>query len=286
MRTLLLPMTDSQGQESVLSTAFHLAERFDSHLTGLFIRPDPRSAIPFMGEGLTADAIQDLVEASEREGRQRAEKAKATFEATARDHNITSGDGLGDKSGPSWAWQEIIGFIADRAGRETRVADLAILPQPGEAAPRDAGDLLHEVLYRSGRPLMMVPTGSSSKIGRRIVVAWNGSAESTRSVAAALPLLHRADSIVLLGVGEPDPDRPGLDALATYLGRHGLKTQSEQIEIGKDGVGATLIAGLKEREADLLVMGAFSHSRWREMVLGGVTRHAIQRAPIPVFMSH
>jgi len=279
-------MTDGQGQDSVLAAAFQLAGTYKAHLTGLFIRPDPRSAIPFMGEGLTADAIQDLVEASEREGRQRAEQAKAAFASAADAHGVFEGDGLGGKSAPSCAWQEIVGFIADRVGRETRVADLAVLPQPGEGAPRDAGDLLHEVLYRSGRPLMMIPAEHPAEIGRRVVIAWNGSAEATRSVASALPMLDRAASVHLLGIGEPDPDRPGLEALATYLARHGISSESEQIETGKDGAGATLMAALVEMQADLLVMGAFSHSRWREMVLGGVTRHAIQHAPIPAFMSH
>lgn len=279
-------MTDGQGQDSVLTAAFQLARTYKSHLTGLFIRPDPRSAIPFMGEGLTADAIQDLVEASEREGRQRAEQAKTAFESAAKTHKVPAGDGLEKKAAPSCEWQEIVGFIADRVGRETRVADLAVLPQPGDGAPRDAGDLLHEVLYRSGRPLMMIPAQCPSEIGRRIVIAWNGSAESTRSVAAALPLLERAESVRILGIGEPDPDRPGLEALATYLARHGIESEAEQIETGEDGAGATLMSALVKRQADLLVMGAFSHSRWREMVLGGVTRHAIQNAPIPAFMSH
>lgn len=279
-------MTDSEGQDGVLAVGFRLARSFDSHLTGLFIRPDPRSAIPFMGEGLTADAIQDLVEASEREGRQRAERAKQVFESAGDEASIATGDGLGDAGSPSRRWHEIVGFIADRVGREARVADLAIVPKPGKSAPRDADDLLHEVLYRSGRALLMVPDSPPDTVGDNVLVAWNGSAECTRAVAAALPLLHRAKTVTLLRVGEANPDRPGLDALSTYLRRHGIQSESAEREIGADGVGATIMAATGEIRTDLLVMGAFSHSRWREMVLGGVTRYAIHNAPVPVFMTH
>jgi len=286
MRTLLIPLTDSQGNAGVLSLGFHLAQRFASHVTGLFIRPDPRAAIPFMGEGLTADAVQDLVEASEREGRERAESAKAAFEAKREEAKIADGDGVGTPGTASADWQEIVGFLADRLGREARMADLTIVPQPGEGAPRDARDVINEVLFRSGRPLLMAPAEAPDRVGEHVLIAWNGRAEGTRAVAAALPVLKQAGEVKLLKVDEEDPERPGLGALQLYLRRHGIESEELRRESDEDGVSGAILEAVKETGADLLVMGAYSHSRWREMVLGGVTRQAIQHAPVPVFMSH
>jgi len=279
-------MTDSEAQEGVLALGFSLARRFNSHVTGLFIRPDPRAAIPFMGEGLTADAVQDLVEASEREGRNREEKAKSVFEAKREEAGIARGAGVETADSPSADWSEIVGFLADRLGREARMADLTIVPQPGETAPRDAGDLMNEVLFRSGRPLMMAPAQAPASLGERVLVSWNGRAEGTRAVAAALPILKRAGAVTLLKVDEEDSERPGLDALELYLRRHGIACEKLRRESGEHGVSGTILQAVGETKADLLVMGAYSHSRWREMVLGGVTRRAIQEAPVPVLMSH
>ncbi|GAB4121211.1 MAG: universal stress protein [Rhodothalassiaceae bacterium] len=285
MRTILLPMTEPKGQEGALDLAFGVARKFNSHLTALFIRPDPRAAIPFMGEGLTADAIQDLVDASEREGKARAARTHAVFEAWRQRADVELGDGLEDRDRVTASFEETTGFIADRVGRAARLADLTIVPQPVEPNSADASELLSEVLFRSGRPLMMAPPTASSVIGENIVLAWNGRAECARTAAAALPFLRLANSVRLLTVGEEHPERPGLEGLSVYLARHGI--EADILRRPDDGATGEIILDVVENcGADLLVMGAFSHSRWREMIIGGVTRHAIQHAKIPVFMSH
>ncbi|GER06216.1 universal stress protein UspA [Iodidimonas muriae] len=286
MRTLLVPMTDPKGQDSVLKVAFSLVRTFSAHLTCLFIRPDPRAAIPFMGEGLTADAIQDLVDASDREGKARAARTYAVFEETRKKQDIPLGDGLGPEKTATVAWEESTGFIADRVGRAARLADLTVVPQPIDPNSEDSADLLNEVLFRSGRPLLLAPPNPSETIGSTILVAWNGRAECARTVAAALPFLHRAERIFLLTVGEEHPDRPSLEGLNLYLARQGISADILHRESDDKSVGETIRDTAETLGADLLVMGAFSHSRWREMIIGGVTRHAIHHAKIPVFMSH
>lgn len=285
MRTLLVPLTGPQGSEHVLDAGFLLADRFGAHLTALFIRADPRAAIPFMGEGLTADAIQDLVDATEREGRARASKTLALFEERRDRAGVAQGDGKGGK-GASAQWEETVGFIAERAGRAARLADLAIVPQPAEGHREDSEELLNEVLFRSGRPLLMIPPASPARLGEHVVIAWNGRAECARTVAAALPLLKLAGKVTLLRIGEEHPDRPSLDGLATYLARHGVAGETVRREAGGEGVGDSILGVARELGADLVVMGAYSHNRWREMIIGGVTRHAIQTATVPVLMSH
>lgn len=285
MRTLLVPITGSQGSNHVLDAGFMLANRFAAHLKALYIRPDPRAAIPFMGEGLTADAIQDLVDVTEREGKARAARALAVFEQRREKAGIAEGDGTTGK-GASAQWEETVGFIAERAGRAARLADLAIVPQPAEGHGEDSAELLNEVLFRSGRPLLMIPPATLARLGEHVMIAWNGRAECARTVAAALPLLKHAKKLTLLRIGEEHPDRPSLDSLAVYLARHGLSGEAVRRKSGSGTVGDGIVEAAHDLGADLIVMGAYSHNRWREMIIGGVTRHAIQKADLPVLMSH
>ncbi|RMD89141.1 MAG: universal stress protein [Alphaproteobacteria bacterium] len=239
-----------------------------------------------MGEGLTADAIQDLVDAAEREGRARAAKSQAIFESAREAAGVASGDGIDGGETASASWEEAVGFVADRAGRAARLADLTILAQPGEGSADEGGELLNEVLFRSGRPLLMVPAGATADTGAHVIVSWNGRAECARTVAAALPLLKTAQRVTLLHVGEEHPDRPGLEALRIYLARHGIESEAVRREAEGVSVADAILAAMQDCGGDMLVMGAYSHSRWREMILGGVTRHAIQHAAVPVLMSH
>lgn len=286
MRTLLVPLTDHKGQNSVMTLAFSVLHLFSSHLTCLFIRPDPRAAIPFMGEGLTADTIQDLVDASDREGKARATRTLAIFEELLTKEKIATGDGLENDRQPSALWEETTGFIADRVGRAARLADLTLVPQPVEPNTKDAAEILNEVMFRSGRPLMLAPPTFGTTLTETILVAWNGRAECARTVANALPFLRRARRVLLLTIDEEHPDRPSLKGLQLYLARNGIKAEIVQRDSGGDSVGVALVRAVKDKKVDMLVMGAYSHSRWREMIIGGVTRHIIYNAPVPVFMSH
>ena len=284
LRTLLVPITDKTGLDALLKTAFGAATRFGSHVTGLFVRPDPRSAIPFVGEAMTADVIQDLCDAAEREGRARADAAQALFHQLAGEHGLAPGDG--GVSGAGASWEEAVGMIADKVGRAARLADLTVVAQPGETGEAQDGQVFNDVLFRSGRPLLMAPASASGFADRRVLVAWNGRAECARTVAAALPVLADADDVIIMTVGEEHPERPSLAALKGYLARHGIAATAEHRDAADRSVGEAVLAAVDEAAADLLVMGAYSHSRWREMIIGGVTRHAVQKTSVPIFMSH
>ncbi len=286
LRTLLVPVTGREDHQAVVETALMLAKKYNSHLTALHVRPDPRSAIPFIGEGLTAEVVQDLCEAAEREGKTKAATALAGFNALVAKYDIAAGDGTETGDSASYQWEECIGFPADRLGRHARLADLTIVPQPADSKPRDSGEILNEVLYRSGRPLLMAPRKLPASVASNILVAWNGRAECARSIAAALPLMADAGKVTLLAVGEEIDGRPSLDALKHYLDCHGIKTKALREDDGGRSIATVVLETAAREGADTLVMGAYSHHRWREMVLGGVTRHVIGQAEIPVFMSH
>lgn len=286
LRMLLVPITVEEDHQPVVETALMLASKFRSHLTALHVRPDPRSAIPFIGEGLTAEVVQDLSDAAEREGKIQAATALVQFDELLAQYNIPAGSGAENNDAASYEWKETIGFPADRLGRHARLSDLTIVPQPAERIRTDSGEVLNDVLFRSGRPLLMVPGKTPDKVASNILVAWNGRAECARSVAAALPMLAEADKVTILTVGTEGEGRPPLVALKHYLDCHGIEAKALHEDDEGRSISEIVLETAASVGADTLVMGAYSHHRWREMVLGGVTRHVINHAEIPVFMSH
>ncbi len=296
IRTVLVPTTHDADFADCLRLAVPLVQRFCGHLGVLFVLPDPRAAIPFMGEGLTADVIQDLVEAAEREGKLRATKARARFEAAIAAAGIEKSDGLDAHDRPTAEFSEVVGLVADRVGRAGRIHDLTIVPQPAAPHQPDAEEIFNEALFRSGRPVVVAPvhgqdsdgTGgeeAEATIGERVTIAWNGRAEVARAVSDALPIIARALAVDLLVVGEEHPDRPDAEQLRGYLRRHGIDARIRRVQ-PQASTGETILAEATAAGSDLLVMGAYSHSRWREMIVGGVTRHAVHHSCIPLFLSH
>ena len=285
MKSILLPITANIDSETITEAASNIALRFRSSLTGLFVRPDPRSAIPFMGEGLTAEMIQTLCDNADRESNALAGKAKEAFCATMDKVGIKFFDNDGACDGAKATWLQVTGQINDHVGRRARTADMAICLQPSSKTP-DSEDIFLDLIFRSGRSVLMVPKGFQDSVGRHVMIAWNGRTEGARAVAGALPLLVEAEKVTIVQIGEIDEDRPCVSDIARYLGEHCVNAETEEVERTDKAVGAELLSTAQRIGADTVVLGAYSHSRWREMVLGGVTRYITAKSTLPVFMSH
>jgi len=285
MKSILLPMTGLSASDTITKVATDLATRFRSCLTGLFIRPDPRTAIPFMGEGLTADMIQTLCDNADSEGKGQADKAEAAFRTALEAAGIRFLPGGGACDGAKAKWRVEAGEISDHVGRRARIADMAICLQPS-GSNVDSTDIFNDLIFRSGRSVLMVPDGYDGDVGRHVMIAWNGRTEGARAVSGALPFLLEAEKVTVVQVGDIGEDRPGLSDISEYLHEHGIDVTEKAVEPGNMAVGPTLMETADTIGADTVVIGAYSHSRWREMVLGGVTRHITEKSKIPVFMSH
>ena len=147
------------------------------------------------------------------------------------------------------------------------------------------------LVVESGRPVLLLPkTGEVYDFGRRIVVAWNGRRESARAVYDALPMLKRAEEVIVVWInpqeeGEAAGDLPGID-ICTALSRHGVKCEATQNVRPSVAVGQTLLSTVKSFGGDMLVMGCYGHSRMREFVFGGATRYVLENMHVPVLMAH
>ena len=170
---------------------------------------------------------------------------------------------------------------------QARVHDLTIVDADPDALSLDRG-IVDTLLMESGRPVIVVPRGRSGFSSRKVIVAWDGSAPAARAVADAMPFLRGADAVEILSVvGEKElPDTVTGAELAPHLARHGISVTAKSIAALNGDVAETLRDQAVLLGADMIVMGAFMHSRFRELVFGGVTQGLLKRSPVPVFMAH
>lgn len=286
LRKILLPLSGSPHDAASLRAAFDLARSFEAHVEGLFVRIDPRDAVPLLGEGMSGTAVNDIVRTAEAESMRASRTAGAAFEAARAAAGVP---GVERPSGPGSAsarWTEHVGRSDELVAREARLADLTVFAQPAVAADIDSTLVLETVLLASGRPLLLVPDVPPAVIGATVAVAWNGSAEASAAVFAAMPFLARASAVHVLTAGTRGVGASAGDGLVEYLGCHGIAARAKQLRPDAEPVGASLVAAAAGLGADLLVMGGYGHSRVREMILGGVTRYVIGHAGIPVLMAH
>lgn len=276
LKTVSLTMTGQTFDQDATRVACQVAKSMAGRLRVHFVRPDPKAAIAFMGEGLTAETIQTLADTSEREGLDAAAKAEA--------HVRSVGEAAGLTFGSDLSFTISVGTVSDQAGRRARVSDIAICPQPASRKP-DCHDILDNLMFKSGRLMMMVPKESKT-VGRHVVIAWNGRAEGARAVGASVPLLAQAEQVTALQVGEIDGERPNIDDLEDYLNAFDVPVTVTRLENKGGPIAPQIHAHALHIGADSLVIGAYSHARWQEMILGGATRWLVEHSRLPVIMSH
>jgi len=185
---------------------------------------------------------------------------------------------------PTASFTAIPGREPDIVSHQARLADLIVVPHPASVSEISSSDALHAVLFESAKPVLIAPRVAPSSIGRRICVGWNGTAESASAVLAALPWLERAEAIRILWSADYQRRGPLAPDLEKYLACHKLAVDRAAFAAVNNVVGAGLLATAAEFACDLLVMGAYSHSRLRQLILGGVTRHVLEHATIPLMM--
>jgi nucleotide-binding universal stress UspA family protein len=223
-----------------------------------------------------------MVEAHRHEHRQEIELISAAFDEAASSRGIVAEWRLADAGR---------GAVADKVIEHAHAADLIIASQTDPSW--DGSEQLEapeRLIIECGRPVLMVPNaGGPADLGKRVVVAWNGRREAARAAFNALPLLKAADYVNVIWVnpeeGEDAADPSGAD-LCAALARHGVKCEATQIAGPHVGIGRTLFAQVASDRADLLVMGCYGHSRLREFVFGGASRHVLRHMSVPVLMSH
>jgi nucleotide-binding universal stress UspA family protein len=274
-RDMLVHVDSSAASAERLEVATRLARSFDAHLIGLYV-----AALAPIHQYAEADFGPDLVEAHDRYMREAADEAERTFRSRIEAASLKS------------EWRRMEGNLPELVLLNARYVDLVILGQrdPERLDPGTSPELPEYVILDVGRPVLVVPRmGVFPTVGERIIVAWTPSRGAVRAVNDALPLLQMAKQVKVvavnpeIGVGGHG-EVPGAD-IALHLARHGVNAEAATVQTADKRFGITLMNEAEKFGADLIVCGAFGHSRLRELVLGGVTRRLLNEATIPVLFS-
>jgi nucleotide-binding universal stress UspA family protein len=273
-KTIIVHMDAGKRRRQRLDLAFTLAEKYDAHLIGLFgLEPLQVPAAP--------EAAPMLIEQMEKLRRQASEAAAQEFRDKMRKEQYNG------KS--EWRATLADGFAALQF--HAKYADLVVAGQPDPDGDGVPGWFAHELVMSIGRPVLYVPfAGRFDDCGKRVLVPWNASREAARAVKDGVPFLQKAAAAEVVtfdpekvfhdDAALPDPD------IGAYLARHDAKvTVTAQPTAGID-VGSAILSRAADNEADLIIMGAYSHSRVRELVLGGATRALFKSMTVPTLMSH
>ncbi|HXV22745.1 MAG TPA: universal stress protein [Alphaproteobacteria bacterium] len=281
VRVVLGLIDGGPAAEAAAGAALTVADAFEAHLQLLHVRPDPESLVPMIGEGMSGLMLDQMVEGFRAESLERAAAARKLFEALEARRAGQPGDGKA-----TIAFREEEGREDEVAARVGRLHDLIVLARSDRKAGAPASVTLESVLLQSGRPVLVAPSAAAPSIGRKIVIAWNGKPQAARALGASLPFLAKADSVtVLTAVESHTVGRPG--EVVRYLAWHGVRADSiEAPATGPGKVGQILLDQVGQAGADLLVMGAYGHSRLKEMILGGATHEVLGHAVLPVLMAH
>ena len=274
IRTILATMHADVDPAPQLDTALHLARRLGATIEALHVRPDPAAELVVMAETVAMYRIS--YDALQQDARKRTARVRERYEAwrdTQRDAPQLT------------AWSEHDGFLEAVLERQGRLADLLVLRHP-ERDKLETERAFDAAVFSTGRPCLLVRNVAPKALLNHVVVAWNGSLEGTHAVAGAMPLLEAAERVSIFSAPRPDGDAGHGPELTRALVRHGIAAHELPAAKTAGPVGAAFLTAAAAAGATLLVMGAYTHSRVRQMLLGGVTRHVLDDAQVHVLMAH
>ncbi len=282
IRKILVPVNGSEAAGTALKTALIVGRAQGAHVEALHVKLSAADAVPLIGEGMSGAFAEELMELTKREADLRALAARQTFDQCRDELDVPRAE-VPMHGEVTTAFIETVGREDDETAHRGRLADLIVVARPSAGSDVTADLTLNAALYESGRPVLVAPAELRPVIGRRIAVAWNDSAEAARALAGALPLLTAADQVWVVTADGGGEGETSCRAAVAYLGYHGIAAET-RVVLGARAVGDALLDGCAE--ADLVVMGAYTHSRLRELILGGTTRYMLEESTLPLLMAH
>lgn len=276
-KTILTIVTDLAAAAAQIDTAVAVARAEDAHLDVLCLGVD-RTQTGYYYAGATAFVQQEVLDRAQDEAR--------AVEAGVRDR--LKGEDI------RWGAEGVVaqlGAIATVVGLRARFADLVVMGRPyGKGRGQELEAAVEAALFEGQVPVLIVPDGRDGKVtARRVVIAWNQSNEAMSAIRKALPLLKAADLVDITVIDPPahGPERsdPG-GQLSQWLARHGVHVEVSVLAKTMPRVSDVLNRHVRDTNADMIVMGAYGHSRFREAILGGATRNMLELAEVPVLMAH
>ena len=281
MKTILLPFYDDDAAEAALDVSRQVAARFGSYVEGLFVMRPPQI---IDGEGIVlADSY--LTQLKE-EGRRLGDRARARFDDCVAKRGMAAGSLTEPAGGVAIGWREMEGLEGQVVGDHGRVFDLIVIGREFGHPWVDWHVMAEAALFESGRPIILTPARSGEGLGENVVIAWNNSTETARTVAFSMPLLAGAGAVTVVAVKGWGVPGPNADQLCGHLMRNGISASARTVEPDGRSPGEAVLDECAGLGADLLVKGAYTQSRLRQLIFGGATRHIMTSAKIPVILAH
>lgn len=285
IRKLLVPLYGTPADDVAVATAALVARTWRAHLVGVYFYR-ASSAMQALGPDIfPVGMLNEMADAAESERRGQIDQAQARFAAACAGEGLDLAEATPDAVRSSAEFVLTTGREDEAVAQLARLADLTVVPHLDHDQDALFAEALHAALFDSGRPVLIAPHRPPVAIGTRICIAWNGTAESASGVQAVLPWLKRATAVRVLTATGYQRRGPEAAALGEYLALHEVPAEIASFQPVEKSVGIGLLAAAQAFGADLLAMGAYSHPRWRQTILGGVTRSVLERATLPVLMS-
>jgi nucleotide-binding universal stress UspA family protein len=283
MKSILVPMEPHDGMGGVLETALLLAKKRGSYIEGFplrfgiseFVAVDPAGSIP--------------LESYRQESQEEAAQARRLFESFMQSHGVptSAAPGGAPATGPTCGWLDDAPEGESFVGSYGRVFDITVLSRPDANTIGLHNRAIESGLFESGRPILLSPPVPPKDVATNVMVHWNCSTEQARATAFAMPLLMTAQRVTVLTVsgGQAVPG-PSAAQLLNHLQRNGIAAKPMTIGLEGRNTGEAILRAAKAEGCDLLVKGAFTQSRLRQMIFGGATSHILANAELPVLMAH
>jgi nucleotide-binding universal stress UspA family protein len=284
MKTMLLPYHDEDAARAALNTAILLAKRFDSYIEGLLAFREPTIGFGAFSSGMAvpADYLTQAVE----EWRRFADGARTDFLKVTGENGLPFHEPGTGVRGLGSGWSELDGTEAEVVATHGRVFDLIVMGRTKGNVSSRWRETCEAALFESGRPLLLAPSMAPASVGRSIVIGWNGSTESARTLAMAMPLLVAADRVAVLTVEGETSFGPSGAEIAEHLSHHGIAVTDRTLKPEGRPAGEVILDEAGDIGADLVLKGAFTRSRLRQVVFGGTTQHILDYAEVPVLLAH
>ena len=286
MKIIFVPVADRPECARALRAAFDLARKLEASVIGCHMRPHRHSEISlsqYFSEAILGDDARALYAEWQRKSNSRSSNAsRALYETVAESAGFAMSKRL--KASPVAMWQKKVGSPDKLMAISGPVSDLLVVSRPKFGGGKLAGLFMLSALMESSRPVLILPQSCPARVGERVCIAWNQSAEAARAVAAAMPDLQLVKQVTIVSCGPENRIGPKAKQLADYFGAWGVHAD-RQITRGVN-VDEELIASYRKTNSDLLLMGAYSRNRWREVVFGGTSHYMLRHANIPVLMLH
>jgi nucleotide-binding universal stress UspA family protein len=290
MKTILVP-TEYNAEHnaamlSALEVALLLAQRLDGCIEGFALRPAVADMLAMDPDaGMTMLAVKE----NDAETVRHAEEMFRSFmerRGIKRRADALPGAATPASATLSWTWLAAAPSGHDFVGSYGRVFDVIVLARPGEQWQSSSMITLESALFESGRPVLIAPPAAPRSIATNILIAWNRSTEQARATAFAMPLLARAERVTIVTVEGSTVAGPSGADVARTLAMNGIAAENMTLAAGKISAGEVILAKAEELGCDLIIKGAYTQSRLRQMIFGGTTRHILANANLPVLMAH